>query len=198
MTLTPSPMAKATNPPTIPNTHNSRIRFVPSMNPNEGTIAPCGTASASPLPGRQTPTMPLPSNREDVIVPFVLLPTSRTVCDPPNALRMDITRLLTQTQRPRYNPPPFERPPGGSSPGRPHRRGKQIPTGTDLSLTSSRGNGGIVDRHQRPGYGQYRRGCQLKSTQGHASISKKRLEGALPPASTDSNGEANFSTGDIA
>ena len=191
-------MAKATNPPTIP-THNSRVRFVPSMNPNEGTIAPCGTASASSLPGRQTPTMRIGkmSSCHLYYSPHPGLYATRMPL-PPNALRMDITRLLTQTQRPRYNPPPFERPPGGSSPGRPHRWGKQIPTGTDLSLTSSRSNGGIVDRHQRPGYGQYRRGCQLKSTQGHASISKKRLEGALPPASTDSNGEANFSTGDIA
>lgn len=151
-TLTSSPMTN-TNPPTSPTilTHSSSIRSIPFMSSIGGSVAPYGTASASPAPGRQTP-------REDVIVPFTLPPTSSNpdrkhasgapvVYDPPNApppnaLRMDITRPVTPAQRTRFNPPPYEPSSGdGSSSGRPQHRGKQASTDTlDYSLTSSRGN----------------------------------------------------------
>ena len=132
---------------------------------------------AEPSQAAATLTMALPSNREDAIVPFELLPTSR---DPiRKRVNGDITRPLTQ--RPRYNPPPYERhPEGGSSPGRPYHWGKQVPTCTDHRVRAMG-----VQLTATSGYGQYRWSCQ---PQGHASSSKKRLEGALPPASTDSNG----------
>lgn len=157
-TLTSSPMV-TTNPPTSPTilTHSSSIHSIPFMSSIAGSIAPYGTASASPAPGRQTPIVPLPSNREDVIVPFTLPPTSSdpdrkqasgapVTYDPPNApppnvLRMDIMRPVTPTQRARYNPPPYEASSAdGSSSGRPQHRGKQASTDTDYSLTSNRGN----------------------------------------------------------
>lgn len=160
-TLTTSPMA-TTNPPTSPTilTHSSSIRSIPFMSSMAGSTVPYGTASAPP-PGRHTPTVPPPSNREDFIVPFTLPPTSSNpdrkqangapVYDPPNApppnaLRMDIMRPVTPSQRARFNPPPYEASSAdGSSSGRPHHRGKQASTDTDYSLTSSRGNGGAAN-----------------------------------------------------
>ncbi|KIM39075.1 hypothetical protein M413DRAFT_447428 [Hebeloma cylindrosporum] len=146
-TLTSSPMVH-TNPPTGPTilTHGSSIRFIPFVSSIAGSIAPYGTASASRPPDRRTPTVPLSSKPEDVIVPFTLPPTFSNLdrkqangapiydphtAPPPNALRTDIKRPVTPTQRARYNPPPYEAPSAdGPSSGRPHHRGKQACTET--------------------------------------------------------------------
>jgi len=150
-TLSSTPMG-TTNPPTSPTilTHASSVRSLPFMSSIAGSVAPYGTASPPPVP--------LPSNREDVVVPFTLPPTSSNpdrkqangapVYDPPsapppNALRMDIMRPLTPTQRARYNPPPYEASSASaneSSSGRPQHRGKQASTDTDFSSSPGMAN----------------------------------------------------------
>jgi len=145
-TLTSTPLG-TTNPPTSPTilTHGSSVRSVPFMSSIAGSVAPYGTASLPP--GLQIP--PVPSNPEDA-VPFTLPPTSNNFdrkqasgapvydppsAPPPNALRMDIMRPATPTQRARYNPPPYEASSASAneSSGRPQHRGKQASTDTDFS-----------------------------------------------------------------
>jgi hypothetical protein len=158
-TLSSTPM----NPPTSPTilTHNTSVRSVPYFSSAVESTLPYG--SASPPPGRQAASPP-PRNREDVIEPFTLPPANANVSDrkqtngaypvydsptapPPTAMRMEITRPVTPTQRTRFNPPAYtESSPSHSGttsppPSRPIHRGKQGSTDTLQSLTSSRSHG---------------------------------------------------------
>ncbi|KAF9560288.1 hypothetical protein CPC08DRAFT_708220 [Agrocybe pediades] len=175
-TLSSTPLHYPTSPTVL--THNTSVRSLPFQSSMAASTIPYGTASPPPLPvGSPPPGMqgasppPMPANREDRVEPFTLPPSNVPgdrkqagpggfpIYDPPtappNAVRMDITRPVTPTQRPggRYNPPAYtESTPGASGTGSHsrHHRIKQGSTDTLHSLTSSRSHGAAARPNHSP------------------------------------------------
>ncbi|KAF8168500.1 hypothetical protein B0H34DRAFT_670655 [Crassisporium funariophilum] len=162
-TLSSTPMV--TNPPTSPTirTHNSSVRSLPFFSSVVASTAPYG--SPSPPPGRQmAASPPLPTNREDIIVPYTVPPVGHNpdskqangaypVYDSPsaphpNAMRMEVSPQTPTQGRTRYNPPAYTEqgtsgsatPPSGSAPRRPPHT-KKGSADTMHSMTSSRSGG---------------------------------------------------------
>ena len=141
-----------TSVPTSPTvlTHSSSIRSIPFMSSIAGSIVPYGTAH---ILGRQTSTGPLvPSNQEDVIVPYTLPPVSSnpdskqgsdgypvadTPSPPPNALRVENLQHVTPTRRSRYNPPTYAESSVDASSSFIGHQANQLSTDTDYSSPSS-------------------------------------------------------------